>query len=56
MPQITDTVNSLMKGPIGQTRKKAIITLAKRKSLSLNDSRFYQATRISQAQSRKQNG
>lgn len=55
-PTITNTVQSLMTGRVGPIRQKAIITLAKRKNISRDDARFYQATRIGQSKARKQNG
>lgn len=55
-PSISDNVQSLMTGKVGQSRQKAIITLATRRNITRNDARFHQAVRISQAQARKQNG
>ncbi len=53
---LANAVKSLMVGPVGQTRKRGIETLAKRKNISLTDARFNQAVRIAQSQQRKQNG
>ncbi len=51
---IRSNVTKLMTGPVGQTRQRAIATLAKRRNMTLDEARFHQAVRISQTQARKQ--
>lgn len=50
---VRQNVNTLMAPAVSQARKKAIITLARKHNLSIEDAQFYQAQRIAQSQARK---
>lgn len=50
---IRDNVQTLMTGPVGPARKKAISTIARRNNINRDDAKFHQAVRIAQSQSRK---
>lgn len=50
---VRSNVNTLMQPVLSPARKKAIMTLAKKHNISLQDAQYHQAIRISQAQARK---
>jgi len=51
--KIRQNMQELMTGHVGATRKKAIVTLAKRRNISANEARFVQAKAIAVSQGRK---
>lgn len=50
---IRDNVTTLMQPVQSKSRKKAIVTLAKKHGISRSDAQFHQAVRIAQAQAQK---
>ncbi len=50
---ITEKVKDLMSSPIGPTRLKGIITLAKKRNIGLGEAKFTQSLKIAQSQVQK---
>ena len=50
---VRSNVAQLMKPPRSQSRKKAILTLARKSNITRADAQFRQAIRIAQSQARK---
>lgn len=46
-------VTELMQAPQSQSRRKAIVTIAKKNNISLKDAQFKQAIAIAKSQARK---
>lgn len=50
---IRSNVEKLMTDKMGKTRRRGVLTLAKKRNISINDARFHQAVKISQKLARK---